>query len=326
MKNRQIGQNSRQLNPIGLGCMGLSDFYGKPTEETIAIQLLHQAIELGVTHFDTAELYGLGANETLLGKAFSDRRDKVFIATKFGIIRDQDTGAVLGLDGSPAAIRRAVHGSLQRLNTEYIDLYYQHRMDPNVPVEETVGALAELVQQGKIKAIGLSECSADTLRRACAEHPIDAVQSEYSIFSRDVEAQIIPACLELGVSLVAYSPLGRGMLGGAFSRENKPSEADYRTASPRFSPENYEANLKLVEEVEAVARRREVHSAQIALAWVLGQGAHVHAIPGTTKLKNLTSNLAAIELTLEPQDIARLNTLSAMVAGDRYSDMQTVNR
>ncbi len=326
MQTRTLGTNGPDLNPIGLGCMGLSEFYGKATEQQTAIALLHKAIDLGVNHFDTAELYGMGANETLLGEAFADRRDKVFIATKFGITRDAKTRAMTGVDGSPEAVRRACDGSLVRLKTDHIDLYYQHRMDGSVAIEETMGALADLMNEGKIKAIGLSECSGDTLRRAHAVHPVSAVQSEYSLFSRDLETGVIPVCRELGVSLVAYSPLGRGMLSGAFTKENAPDAKDYRSYSPRFSPENYAANLALAEEVHAVAARHKAHPAQIALAWVLAQGDFVHVIPGTTKAKNLTSNLAAGEVTLSQSDLAELDNLSAKVVGDRYADMSVVNR
>ena len=216
MKRRTLGKTQVTLPPIGLGCMGLSEFYGPPTEQRAAIELLHQAIELGVQHFDTAEIYGIGANESLLGEAFRDRREQVFIATKFGPIRDPDTGAFTGIDGSRENCRRAVEGSLNRLQTDVIDLYYLHRVDPTRPIEETVEAMAELVAEGKVRAIGLSEASAETIRRAAGIHPIAAVQSEYSIFSRDIEEAIIPACIDVGATLVAYSPLGRGMLSGRF--------------------------------------------------------------------------------------------------------------
>jgi aryl-alcohol dehydrogenase-like predicted oxidoreductase len=234
MHKRTLGSTERKLPTIGLGCMGLSEFYGPPMEQSAAIKLLHEAIELGVEHFDTAEMYGIGgANETLLGEAFVDRRDRVFIATKFGPKRNFKTGDFIGLDGSRENCQRAVEGSLQRLRTDVIDLYYLHRVDPATPIEETVTAMAELVDKGKVRAIGLSEASGDTIRRAAKIHPISAVQSEYSIFSRDIEADVIPACLEVGASLVAYSPLGRGMLTGRFKTETL-GEGDWRLTTPRF--------------------------------------------------------------------------------------------
>jgi len=251
MQKRTLGNTKRELPTIGLGCMGLSEFYGPPMEQRAAIKLLHEAIELGVEHFDTAEMYGIGgANETLLGEAFADRRDRVFIATKFGPKRDFKTGEFIGFDGSRENCRRAVEGSLQRLRTDVIDLYYLHRVDPATPIEETVAAMAELVAEGKVRAIGLSEASGDTIRRAAEIHTISAVQSEYSIFSRDIEADVIPACLEIGASLVAYSPLGRGMLTGRFKSETL-GEGDWRLTIPRFQGEAYAANVALVDEIEA---------------------------------------------------------------------------
>ncbi|PHS29226.1 MAG: aldo/keto reductase [Robiginitomaculum sp.] len=327
MQKRSIGQSALNVHPIGLGCMGFSEFYGKPTEEAEAIATIHKAIELGVDHFDTAEMYGMGANEKLLGKALKGTRDKVVIASKFGIGRDRKTGAVTGLDGSKASMRASCEGSLRALGVDSIDLYYQHRMDPNTPIEETMEGLLELVSEGKIRAIGLSECSAQTLRRACAVHPVAAVQSEYSLFSRDIEDEIIPACQELGVSLVAYSPLGRGMLTGQYSREDKGlSASDYRHTQPRFAGDNYADNLALVDVVKAIAVRHDAHPAQIALAWVLAQGEHVLSIPGTTKASNLTSNMKARSVVLDQDDLAQLSILSAKVKGDRYGDMSVVNR
>jgi aryl-alcohol dehydrogenase-like predicted oxidoreductase len=326
MQKRQMGKTGVHVNPIGLGCMGLSEFYGERTPDEDGVKLLHAAIELGVDHFDTAEMYGIGVNESLLGKAFADRRDKVFIATKFGIKRDQKTGALQGLDGSPEAIRASCEGSLLRLQTDHIDLYYQHRMDKQVPIEDTMGALSDLVKEGKIRAIGLSECSGDTLRQACAAGTVSAVQSEYSLFSRDVEEDVIPTCREFDISLVAYSPLGRGMLGGTFTKENTLGDKDYRHMSPRFSKENYAANMALVDEVRAIGDDMNAHPAQVALAWVLAQGDNIHTIPGTSKLRNLQSNLGAGDLQLSEADMAQLAKLSGKVAGDRYADMSMVNR
>jgi aryl-alcohol dehydrogenase-like predicted oxidoreductase len=322
------------VNPIGLGCMGLSAFYGEPTDQADAIKLLHAAIEAGVNHFDTAEMYGMGTNEKLLGAAFADRRDKVRIATKFGpkFLFDAD-GKMTGttVDGTPANMRRAVENSLSYLKTDVIDLYYLHRVDPKVSIEETVGAMGELVAEGKVRAIGLSEASADTIRRAHATHPISAVQSEYSIFSRDIESEVLPVLKEIGATLVAYSPLGRGLLTGAMTRENKPSgEGEYRQGAmqPRFADGAYEANLALVDEVKAIAEAHSATPGQIALAWVLGRAGNIVAIPGTTKLANLMSNLGAANISLSQDQLTKLEGLADKVQGARYNEtgMSAVNR
>lgn len=320
IQERELGRTKNKLPAIGLGCMGLSEFYGPPTERNAAVSLLHQAIELGVEHFDTAELYGMGANEALLGEAFADRRDKVFIATKFGPTRDPDTGAVTGLDGSRENCRRAVESSLKHLQTELIDLYYLHRVDPATPIEETVGAMAELVTEGKVRNIGLSEASAETIRRAAKIHPIAAVQSEYSIFSRDIEDSVIPACIEVGATLVAYSPLGRGMLSGRFKEDVRPAEGDYRTLTPRYQGDAYRANVALVDEIEAIAAAKSCQPAQVALAWVLARGKHVMTIPGTTKLENLKINLGAYDISLADDEQTLLDRLADQVKGDRYDE------
>lgn len=307
--------------------MGLSEFYGPPMEQRAAIKLLHEAIELGVEHFDTAEMYGIGgANETLLGEAFADRRDRVFIATKFGPKRDFKTGEFIGLDGSRENCRRAVEGSLQRLRTDVIDLYYLHRVDPATPIEETVAAMAELVAEGKVRAIGLSEASGDTIRRAAEIHTISAVQSEYSIFSRDIEADVIPACLEIGASLVAYSPLGRGMLTGRFKSETL-GEGDWRLTIPRFQGEAYAANVALVDEIEAVASTKSCTPAQVALAWLIGRGEHIMILTGTTKLENLKSNLGAYNVKVSNDERMALDALADRVKGDRYDEwgMASIN-
>jgi len=300
--------------------MGLSEFYGPPTERSSAIKLLHAATELGVDHFDTAEIYGMGANETLLGEAFHDRRDKVFIATKFGPVRDTETGAPIGLDGSRENCRRAVEGSLQRLQTDVIDLYYLHRVDPGTPIEETVSAMAELVTEGKVRAIGLSEASANTIIRAAKIHPISAVQSEYSIFSRDVEASVIPACIEVGATLVAYSPLGRGMLSGRFTEDARLPDDDYRMLIPRYQDDAYRANVALAAEIGALAAERSYLPSQVALAWVLGRGNHVMTIPGTTKLRNLKSNQGAYDVALTADELIELDRLADRVMGNRYDE------
>ena len=331
MLSRNLGQSGIPVSAIGLGCMGLSEFYGEPTQESEAIKLLHRAVDLGVTHFDTAEIYGQGRNEQLLGKAFAGRWGQIVLATKFGPQRDPATGAFVGVDGSPANVRNSCEKSLKRLGTERIDLYYLHRVDQATQIEDTVGELAKLVQEGKIRAVGLSEASAETIERANAVYPIAALQTEYSIFSRDIEKHILPTCMKLGVSLVAYSPLGRGMLTGRYSStSDRPTgETDYRARmQPRFQPGNIESNLKLVEAIKEIAAQKGCAAAQVALAWVLDQGDHVVAIPGTTKLANLQTNLGALDCRLTEENRARLNELADQVLGDRYSpeEMAGVNR
>jgi aryl-alcohol dehydrogenase-like predicted oxidoreductase len=320
MRLRKLGNTERELPAIGFGCMGLSEFYGPPLDRSAAIRLLQEAIDLGVEHFDTAEMYGIGAaNETLLGEAFAGRRDRVFIATKFGPTRDFKTGEFTGLDGSRKNCRRAVEGSLQRLGTDVIDLYYLHRVDPATPIEETVSAMAELVVEGKVRAIGLSEASGETIRRAAGIHRISAVQSEYSIFSRDIETGVIPACIEVGATLVAYSPLGRGMLTGRF-KTGAPGEGDWRLTTPRYQGSAFASNVALVDEIEAVASAQSCTPAQVALAWVIGRGEHVMALTGTTKLENLKSNLGAYQVTLLEKERAALDALADRVRGDRYDE------
>ena len=331
MFSRNLGQSGISVSAIGLGCMGLSEFYGEPTQESEATNLLHRAVDLGVTHFDTAEIYGQGRNEQLVGKAFAGRWDQIVLATKFGPQRDPATGAIVGVDGSPANVRSSCEKSLQRLGTEKIDLYYLHRVDPATQIEDTVGEMAKLVQEGKIGAVGLSEASAKTIARANAVYPIAALQTEYSIFSRDIEQDILPTCVELGISLVAYSPLGRGMLTGRYTTpsDRPTSETDFRAqAQPRFQPGNIETNLKLVEAIKEIAAKRGYAAAQVALAWVLGQGDHVVTIPGTTKLANLESNLGALDCRLTEEDQVVLNQLADQVLGDRYSPegMSAVNQ
>ncbi len=321
MIKRRIGTNGRDVNAIGLGCMGMSAYYGAPMADNDGVALLQAAIERGVDHFDTAEMYGFGANEQLLGAAFHDRRDKVFIATKWGPVADPVTNLPAGYDGSETNARRAVENSLRYLRTDHIDLYYLHRKDPATPIEESVDAMAKLVKEGKVRAIGLSEVSAETLRRAHKVHPIAAVQSEYSLFTRDYEADVIPACQELGAMFVAYSPLGRGMLTGAFGKDWKPDGPDFRAAmAPRFAGEALGANLALVAEIEALAAAKRVNAGQVALAWVLSRGDHIVAIPGTTKLANLESNLKAADVTFTTDEAARLDNLAARVQGQRYNE------
>jgi aryl-alcohol dehydrogenase-like predicted oxidoreductase len=321
MLSRNLGQSGISVSAIGLGCMGLSEFYGEPTQVSVAINLLHRAIDLGITHFDTAEIYGQGHNEQLLGKAFAGRWDQIILATKFGPQRDPATGAFVGIDGSPASVRTSCEKSLRRLGAEMIDLYYLHRVDPATQIEDTVGEMAKLVQEGKIRAIGLSEASAEIIERAHAVHPIAALQTEYSIFSRDIEKDILPTCAKHGISLVAYSPLGRGMLTGRFaSPGDRPTdENDFRALmQPRFQPGNIESNLKLVEVIRDMAAQTGCSAAQVALAWVLDKGDHVVAIPGTTKLANLQSNIGALDCHLTEENRAAFNRLADQVLGDRY--------
>jgi aryl-alcohol dehydrogenase-like predicted oxidoreductase len=321
MLSRKLGKSGISVSAIGLGCMGLSEFYGAPTQESDAVELLHRAIDLGVTHFDTAEIYGQGRNEQLLGKAFAGRFDQIILATKFGPQRDPVTGAFVGVDGSAVSARVSCEKSLTRLGAEKIDLFYLHRVDPGTQIEETVGEMAKLVQEGKIGAIGLSEASAETIRRAHAVHPITALQTEYSIFSRDIEKEILPTCVELGISLVAYSPLGRGMLTGRYSSgSDRPTDTnDFRAQmQPRFKPVNFESNLRLVDAIKEIAAQMGCTAGQVALTWVLDQGDHVVAIPGTTKFANLQSNLGALHCRLSDANRITLNGLADKVLGDRY--------
>jgi aryl-alcohol dehydrogenase-like predicted oxidoreductase len=319
MEARKIGQGGPALNPIGLGCMGLAAYYGPAKTQAEVNTLISAAIENGVRHFDTAE--GYRTNEEQLGEAFAGRRDQVFIATKFGPVPDESNPGRLKIDGSEANMRRAIEQSLRRLRTDHVDLYYLHRRDKSRPIEETVGAMARLVQEGKVRALGLSEVGGETIRRAHAVHPIAAVQSEYSIFSRDIETGVLPTLQELGASLVAYSPLGRGMLTGAFSREAMSAQ-DFRasTLAPRFQGEAFEANLALVREIEALAQDKGAKAAQVALAWVLAKAPNINVIPGTTRLDNLLMNLGASAMQLTGPEIERLNALAAKVSGPRYDE------
>jgi aryl-alcohol dehydrogenase-like predicted oxidoreductase len=289
-------------------------------DDNESVATLHRALDLGITFLDTADLYGFGANEELVGAAIADRRDQVFLATKFGITGDGLSPAVRGVDGSPEYVRSAIDASLQRLGVDHVDLYYQHRMDPDVPVEETVGAMASLVEAGKVRYLGLSEASAETIRRANAVHPITAVQSEWSLFSRDIEESVLPTCRELGIGVVPYSPLGRGMLTGALPTELPAG--DFRRTLPRFSGDNLDANLALVDEIRAVAARYDATPGQVALAWVLAQGNDVVPIPGTKRRKYLEENATAVELSLTAADLAGLSKLTPV--GTRYPDMNWV--
>lgn len=325
MKQRKLGQGLT-VSELGLGCMGMSEFYGTG-DEAESIATIHRALDLGVTLIDTADMYGSGENEQLVGKAIKDKRDRVVLATKFGILRSEDKG-FRGVNGSPEYVHQACDASLQRLGIDYIDLYYQHRVDPQVPIEETVGAMAELVRQGKVRYLGLSEASAATIRRAASVHPISALQSEYSLWSRDPEDEILPTIRELGIGFVAYSPLGRGFLSGNItSPEDFPTD-DYRRNAPRFQGENFYKNLQLVEQVKEIAAEKGVTGGQLALAWLLAQGDDIVPIPGTKRRKYLEENVAAAEITLTQAELDRINEVAPknVAAGDRYADMSSVNR
>jgi aryl-alcohol dehydrogenase-like predicted oxidoreductase len=320
-------RNLRDLtvSAIGLGCMGMSEFYGV-TNDAESIRVIHRALDDGCTFIDTADMYGPFTNERLVGRALEGRRDEAQLATKFGNERRED-GSWVGINGSPEYVRSACDGSLQRLGVDHIDLYYQHRVDNSVPIEETVGAMAELVAAGKVRHLGLSEAGPSTIRRANAVHPISALQSEYSLWTRDVEAEILPTLRELGIGLVAYSPLGRGFLTGAWRSVEDHPEGDTRSQRfPRFATDNFKRNLTLVERVGEMAGRKRSTLAQVALAWVLAQGDDIVPIPGTKRIQYLEENLAAPSVTLDPEDLAWLDAHVGTPAGDRYADMGTVNR
>ncbi len=319
MHTRTLGQGL-VVSEQGLGCMGMSAFYGDSGDDAESIATIHRALELGITFLDTAEMYGRGANEELIGRAIKGKRDQFVVATKFiGAFSDRRP------DGRPETIRAAIEGSLQRLGTDHVDLYYQHRVDPLTPIEETVGAMAELVAAGKVRHLGLSEASAETIRRAHAVHPIAALQSEYSIWTRDPEGAILDTLRELGIGFVAYSPLGRGFLAGRFTSPDELDENDFRRNHPRFTGENLERNRRLAERVKALAEAKGVTPAQIAIAWVLSRGDDVVPIPGTRRRTYLEQNAAASEIELTAPDLAALDELG-QAAGDRYADMSAVNR
>ena len=310
----------------GLGCMGMSEFYG-PGDETESLATISRALDLGVTFLDTADMYGPFLNEQLVGKAIASRRGEVTLATKFGIVRTADGGRA-GIKGDAAYVKASCDASLQRLGVDHIDLYYQHRVDTTVPIEETVGAIAELVAAGKVRHLGLSEASAETIGRAVAVHPIAAVQSEYSLFSRDIEATVLPALREHGIGLVAYSPLGRGVLTGAISSLNNLADNDFRRHNPRFAEEALMANLRLVNEIKSLAHGKSVTPGQLALAWVMAQGPSIVPIPGTKRRSYLEQNAMANDIVLTADDLARLDAAIPVgaVTGDRYPDMSTINR
>jgi aryl-alcohol dehydrogenase-like predicted oxidoreductase len=319
MQKRTLGRSGLQVSALGLGCMGMSEFYG-PRNDDESIATIHAALDAGVTLLDTADVYGPFTNEELVGKAIRGRRGQVILATKFGFVRDPNNPAVRGVNGRPEYVRVACEASLKRLGVEVIDLYYQHRVDPATPIEDTVGAMAELVRQGKVRHLGLSEAGPETLRRAAAVHPIAALQSEFSLWSRDVEDTILPTCRELGIGFVAYSPLGRGFLTGQIKRFEDLAEDDYRRQSPRFQGENFGKNLDMVERVGQLAAEKGCTPAQLALAWVLAQGNDVVPIFGTKRRKYLHDNLAALNVTLTAEDLRRIDEVApkGAAAGERY--------
>ena len=320
MKQRQLGHQGPQVSAIGLGCMGMGNLYGA-SDDARSIRTLHRALERGVTLFDTAEIYGPLTNEALLGQAFAGRRDQVFLATKFGIRSNPDTGGVI-VDGRPATVRRSVEGSLKRLGTDHIDLYYLHRVDPDTPIEETVGAMGDLVAEGKVRFLGLSEASAQSVRRAHAVHPITALQTEYSLWSRDPEDGLFAVTRELGIGFVPYSPLGRGFLSGAIRSIEDLEPGDFRRTKPRFQGANFQKNLDLVEAIGAIAADRGLTAAQLALAWVLHQGEDLVPIPGTRRIEALEENIAAVDVVLSAQDLARIEAVfpRGAAAGERYAE------
>jgi len=324
MNTRKLGNQGLAVSALGLGCMGMSEFYGA-ADENEALATIDTALESGLNFLDTADMYGPFTNEKLVGKAIAGRRDDVVLATKFGNMRGED-GSRLGINGRPEYVRACCDASLKRLNVDHIDLYYQHRVDPNVPIEDTVGAMSELVDQGKVLFLGLSEAAPETIRRAHATHPISALQTEYSLWSRDPEKVLFPLMQELGIGFVAYSPLGRGFLTGRFQRYEDIPEDDFRRHQPRFMGDNFEKNIQLVRKVEELAKAKNVTPGQLALAWVRAQSDNIVPIPGTTRTAHLKENVAALDVTLSPEELAEIEQIFPLeaAAGDRYADMSSV--
>ena len=320
MKTRRLGKNGPEVGAVGLGCMGMAAFYGQGLDEDQATAVIHRALDLGITLFDTAEMYGPHTNEVQVGKALADRRDKAFVATKFGIGYNADRSA-MKVDGSPANVRRASEGSLKRLNMDHVDLYYLHRVDPDTPIEETVGAMGDLVTEGKVRFLGLSEAAPATIHKAHATHPITALQTEYSLWSREPEDEILATVRELGIGFVPYSPLGRGFLSGDIKSIDDLAADDFRRTNPRFMGDNFQKNLDLVAAVGAIAADKGVTAAQLALAWVLAQGPHLVPIPGTRRILTLEDNAAAADVVLTAEDLARIEAVfpKDAAAGDRYA-------
>jgi aryl-alcohol dehydrogenase-like predicted oxidoreductase len=320
MQTRNLGSQGLRVSALGLGAMGMSEFYGETNDEE-SIATLHRALDLGVTLIDTADMYGTGHNEELVGRAIRDRRDTVVLATKFGNVRGPN-GERLGIDGSPEYVAKACDASLRRLGVGYIDLYYQHRVDPNTPIEDTVGAMGRLVEEGKVRYLGLSEAGPDTIRRAHAVHPIAALQSEYSLWTRDPEDEILPTVRELGIGFVAYSPLGRGFLTGQIRREEDLADDDFRKNSPRFQGENFQRNLDLVDKVQELAERKGCKPSQLALAWLLAQGDDIVPIPGTKRIRYLEENLGGLDVVLTVEDLRQLDEVAprGAASGDRYPE------
>jgi aryl-alcohol dehydrogenase-like predicted oxidoreductase len=328
MQSRKLGRSGLTVSALGLGCMGMSEFYG-PRDDNESVATIHRALDLGINFLDTADVYGPFTNEELVGRAIRGRRDKIVLATKFGIVRDPNDPNSRGMNGKPEYVRQACEASLRRLGVDTIDLYYQHRVDPNTPIEETVGAMAQLIKEGKVRFLGLSEAGARTLRRAVKIHPISALQTEYSLWTRDPEDEILPTCRELGIGFVAYSPLGRGFLTGQFKRFDDLPADDYRRSSPRFQGENFNRNLDLVRRVEEIAREKNCKPSQLALAWVLAQGEDIVPIPGTKRRKYLEENVGALDVHLSGDDLRRIDQVFplAAAAGMRYPEtmMRAVN-
>jgi aryl-alcohol dehydrogenase-like predicted oxidoreductase len=321
MQERRLGKSGVEVSALGLGCMGMSEFYGA-RDDAESIETIHRSIALGMTFLDTADVYGYGDNEVLVGKAIRGLRDQIFLATKFGIVRDKANPQVRGVSGKPEYVRACCEASLKRLGVETIDLYYQHRVDPNTPIEETVGAMAELVKAGKIRYIGLSEAGPATIRRAAAVHPIAALQTEYSLWTRDPEDEVLPTTRELGIAFIAYSPLGRGFLTGQYKRFEDLAADDYRRFSPRFQGENFQKNLDLVARVEAIAAEKKCTPSQLALAWLLARGEDVIPIPGTKRRKYLEENAGGLDVALTAEDLRRIDEVAPQgaAAGARYPE------